>query len=686
MLGRLIGIARSARPWRPTHARLVLRQLLEPGHDKSSPWTDGDHLVAAAQWLRRAQAAQGDGGFSGRYTLRSGWTPSYPETTGYIVPTLLRLHARWPSAGYHDSAARAVGFLKSVQLPSGAFPGGEVASGSSPEPSVFNSAQIIHGLTEWRRHTGDESAILAARRAADWMLSVQDPDGSWSRHVYKGLASAYSAFASCWLAELGEACGIDAYRVAAGRHLGWILGLVDPSTGWVDRSGFSAEDHARRQAVTHTIAYTLQGMLTSSRVLRNADGIAAVRRAATEIARVLELRGRLPGVLGHDWRGRASYSCVTGTAQMAILWIELARTCGDLRLLNTALKAIDAVKRAQPMVTGNPGLRGAIPGSHPVWGKYQALEMVNWGAKFFCDALLAKEDALRDASTGSGARWEPPPEVPRAIEGRSGGGERPPSASVVMLGTATSRRTPFLLETWKRWGFRPTAVVALRPKGRGVLARARRRLAQRGLVGSVLGRRPKADARSSGQSYAEDGMALPDTVRYAQDQGLPLRVVADAEEIPAALRELSPDLVVHDGSFLLRKPALSIPRLGTLNTHMGLLPKYRGMNVVEWAALHGDAIGCTTHLIDEGIDTGPILCCGVLASAEGRGPREIVRRRADSRGVELLGEAVRFVQENGVLPRTVTQRPGDGMQFFRMHPDLLRVAASRLAGTPPTAS
>src|SRR6185369_10601135 len=90
-------------------------------------FSDDDHLRAAVRWLERAQDATGDGGVSGRYHLHRGWTSSYPETTGYIVPTLLKLAETWRDTAMVDRAARCVRFLLSTQLENGAFPGGEIA-------------------------------------------------------------------------------------------------------------------------------------------------------------------------------------------------------------------------------------------------------------------------------------------------------------------------------------------------------------------------------------------------------------------------------------------------------------------------------------------------------------------------------------------------------------------------------
>jgi len=75
------------------------------------------------------------------------------------------------------------------------------------------------------------------------------------------------------------------------------------------------------------------------------------------------------------------------------------------------------------------------------------------------------------------------------------------------------------------------------------------------------------------------------------------------------LRELAPDLllVVAYGE-LLPAEVLSIFRLGAVNLHFSLLPRWRGASPVQHALLHGDGLtGVTVMLIDQGLDTGPVL-------------------------------------------------------------------------------
>ena len=210
--------------------------------------------------MGRAQDITGNGGVSGRYFLGHGWSSSYPETTGYIIPTFLALSKRLNSDQFIQRAQKAVNFLLTLQLPDGGFPGGEIHENTT-RPSMFNTAQIITGLIAWHAFSKEEQVLNAARKAGDWLVSIQDKDGAWRMHVYNNLTVTYSAHASCWLAELGEYTGERSYLDAAEKNFDWVLSHQDMETGWIELAGFDLNDHKCRQAVTHTIAYTLWGLL-----------------------------------------------------------------------------------------------------------------------------------------------------------------------------------------------------------------------------------------------------------------------------------------------------------------------------------------------------------------------------------------------------------------------------------------
>lgn len=80
-------------------------------------------------------------------------------------------------------------------------------------------------------------------------------------------------------------------------------------------------------------------------------------------------------------------------------------------------------------------------------------------------------------------------------------------------------------------------------------------------------------------------------------------------ELLNLLRELKPDIFITVAfGQILSQEVLDIPRLGTVNLHASLLPKYRGANPIQWSIINGDKVtGVTTMLTDIGIDTGDIL-------------------------------------------------------------------------------
>ena len=80
-------------------------------------------------------------------------------------------------------------------------------------------------------------------------------------------------------------------------------------------------------------------------------------------------------------------------------------------------------------------------------------------------------------------------------------------------------------------------------------------------------------------------------------------------EFRAQLEDLAPDAIVVVAYGRIIPPwMLALPRMGCINLHASLLPKYRGAAPIQWAIAMGDAYtGNTAMLLEEGLDTGPIL-------------------------------------------------------------------------------
>lgn len=106
-------------------------------------------------------------------------------------------------------------------------------------------------------------------------------------------------------------------------------------------------------------------------------------------------------------------------------------------------------------------------------------------------------------------------------------------------------------------------------------------------------------------------LRLPPTKPVALEHGLDVYQPAKVREPEAVdrVRELEPEcIVVVAYGQIIPKSILEIPPKGIINVHASLLPRYRGAAPIQWAIAHGESeTGVTTMLMDEGLDTGPIL-------------------------------------------------------------------------------
>src|SRR5688572_28707239 len=120
-----------------------------------------------------------------------------------------------------------------------------------------------------------------------------------------------------------------------------------------------------------------------------------------------------------------------------------------------------------------------------------------------------------------------------------------------------------------------------------------------------------------------------------------------------ALDSLDPDaIVVVAYGEILTPDVLDIPRLGALNVHFSLLPRWRGAVPVQRAILGGDeATGVTVMLMDEGLDTGPILATAETTIEPDEDAGSLGARLSEL-GAPLLVETLEGLDEGTVEPRS----------------------------------
>lgn len=350
------------------------------------------HLLAAVDWICRAHDASVDEGVPHSFDLKAGnWLPSYPETTGYIIPTLFDVARVFGRPELAERALRMARWEASIQMPDGGIQAGVI--GAEPlVPTIFNTGQVLFGLVRATKETGDPLLRKAAHAAARWLVRAQDPDGSWRRFpspFTTTQVATYNTRSAFALAQAAVTFGEEEYLTAAVRNVDWAISQ-SRANGWL--AGNCLSHHADDRALTHTLAYAIRGIFEVGAASGRDDLVARGVELAAATAKLQRVDGSLPGYVSPAWRPLARWSCVTGNAQMALNWVRIARLTGNTQPLEWARKANAFNMSVQDLRSENPGVRGGVPGSFPFDGGYMTWRFPNWAAKFFVDALLIQRE------------------------------------------------------------------------------------------------------------------------------------------------------------------------------------------------------------------------------------------------------------------------------------------------------
>lgn len=112
------------------------------------------------------------------------------------------------------------------------------------------------------------------------------------------------------------------------------------------------------------------------------------------------------------------------------------------------------------------------------------------------------------------------------------------------------------------------------------------------------------------------------------------------------LKNIKPDLVVLASAPIIKKSILKIPKLGIINAHPSLLPKYRGRKAIERAIGDGEKIGVSVHWVDAGIDTGKVILQKELKVSQTDNIRSI-KQKANKLSYDLVVKAIEKISKEG---------------------------------------
>jgi hypothetical protein len=388
----------SASAYKEARAVVRLEQLTPPKVVTPSHC----HLEAAIGWLKRAHDSSNSGGVAWGYRARRpvrtvlplGWVAPYPETTGYTIPTMLRFNDLSGDEDCLQRARRMTAWELAIQLEDGGIQGGTF--GAQPvASSTFVTGQVLFGFLSAYNRFPAEAIRAGAIRAGEFLLDRLDKTGRFVRGYSQFCApgaKAYEARTGLALAELGDLLDDQRFRTAASRIADYALSVQEVN-GWFRENDL--DDHDR--PLTHTIGYVIEGLYGIGVRLKRWDCIEAVQRTLDHIIPLIRPDGFLAGRWRTDWTSTVDWACLTGSAQIAGVFLRMHEQTKMPEYLEAGRKLLGFVCFTQDLRTSVPELDGGIRGSYPFGGEYGQWCVLNWATKFFCDSVM---DYLRIQGNG----------------------------------------------------------------------------------------------------------------------------------------------------------------------------------------------------------------------------------------------------------------------------------------------
>jgi malonyl-CoA O-methyltransferase len=315
-------------------ARKKLIQIGSTGSDCSPP-------ARALEWVRANELP------TGGIRVHSNASISYPEVTGYLIPTLLKY-------GERDLAVRLAHWLLSIQRSDGGF------AGPDGLPYVFDSGQVLRGLLAV--HQIVPEALPAARRLADYLCAEMIDEGKRGfrqkyseSDTYKNLIpETIQLYVLPALVQSAEILQESKYRTAAKHCLDYYC---------------AHEEFLRIDDLTHFLGYQLEALIDLDRPELALPVLDLVRKEQSAAGAV---RGK----------GGESWVCTPGLAQLAICWYKTEQP--------------EPADKAMAWLDSQQCESGGFWGSYGNGAGYLPTKEPSWAAKFYLDAHLLRLQSFFD--------------------------------------------------------------------------------------------------------------------------------------------------------------------------------------------------------------------------------------------------------------------------------------------------
>jgi len=336
-----------------------------------------------SQWLFDAYDIK-KSGIPGFYHLKNGYSPSYPETTGYLIPSLFRTYKTFTSIGQKIPLDNLIHYLLTIQNQDGGW--GHIDDYF--ESMIFDTAQILEGLYYFieKNHKLDTKIIDSVYRGIRFITLNQNSDGSINERWIIKKCYGYQARTFSAMMKIGFS--LDDHRIIEGaeRGINYIL-KTQKSNGWFRNC---ANMISADKPITHFLAYTIEGMLKCGLMLDNLTLINSAKISLDQVNRSFDMNKNLYLSFNCNWKSVGRSSILTGLSQFAILNWHLYRYTNEPHYMDRALSMNKLVKNTI-VFSNTKAINGGIQSCFPFSGKYYKYCYLNWASKFFLDAIYLEE-------------------------------------------------------------------------------------------------------------------------------------------------------------------------------------------------------------------------------------------------------------------------------------------------------
>jgi SAM-dependent methyltransferase len=385
---------------------LIIEKKIKKFEEKNIDYINYDNLSCAKNslnWIENAQKAYPDGGISRGFCLLGkssksnylGWQLSYPETSGYLLPTLINIKKKFKLDNIEPVIDKLAYFLYSISK-NKAVKGGSLNKENSF--SVFDTAQVIRGLISYYEYKNNDIFIRRAINCGNFILDSEIENSGKISSKYMAEKSililendGYHIYVAPVLLELSKISNNVSFKNLAIRIIETTL-KYQKKNGYFEKSDFSKKD----KILTHNLGYILEGLIESYSITGIQKYLDSAELTLVNLLHLIQQDVSLKGYITNELKnGNDKFECLVGSAQIAICFYKFSKIKKNIDFEKAGEKILLDLKKKQNNYDKDfGGGIGAIWGSWPISGEYQKYEAINWANKFYLDLILENQESI----------------------------------------------------------------------------------------------------------------------------------------------------------------------------------------------------------------------------------------------------------------------------------------------------